>query len=203
MFVVALILTRLLASGLEQVRIATLRPLLMLQFVLLCLFLVISVEEGPRADPSATTMVVAGMVAVSAMAVQNALVRLSLTGVPSTAVMTANITVFTMDVGEVLLGRDPMNVAKSRDRAKHTAPVIIGFLLGCMMGAPCAVAVGLCAMVLPAGLVLASVALSMAPDLHEAMRPPSVHVEDRPHPRSIPRCQTRDASRQESHPSIQ
>ncbi|HTO66447.1 MAG TPA: YoaK family protein [Bradyrhizobium sp.] len=180
MFVVALFLTRLLAGGLEQMRIASLRPLLLLQFALLCLVVAISAAEGPRADPNATMMVVAGMAAVCAMAVQNALVRHSLTGAPSTAVMTTNITVFTMDVGEILFGRDPANVAKSRDRARHTATVIVGFLLGCALGAPCEAAAGLYATVLPASLALVAVALGMAADLHQAMRPPSVHEEKSP-----------------------
>jgi uncharacterized membrane protein YoaK (UPF0700 family) len=42
------------------------------------------------------------MLGVSAMAVQNALVQISLKGAPSTAVMTSNVTRFAMDVGEVL-----------------------------------------------------------------------------------------------------
>jgi uncharacterized membrane protein YoaK (UPF0700 family) len=44
------------------------------------------------------------MLAVSAMAVQNALVQVSLHGVPATAVITTNIARFTTDVGTILLG---------------------------------------------------------------------------------------------------
>lgn len=73
-------------------------------------------------------MVFAGMLGVSAMAAQNALVRTSLKGAPSTAVMTTNITVFTIDVGEMLLGRDSVGIATARRRAVHTWPAIVGFL---------------------------------------------------------------------------
>jgi len=45
------------------------------------------------------------MLGVSAMAVQNALVQISLKGAPSTAVMTTNITRVMMDIGEMMLGR--------------------------------------------------------------------------------------------------
>jgi hypothetical protein len=45
------------------------------------------------------------------MAVQSALVQISLTGAPSNAVMTTNITRFTMDLGTVLLGPDTHEVA--------------------------------------------------------------------------------------------
>jgi uncharacterized membrane protein YoaK (UPF0700 family) len=50
----------------------------------------------------------AGMLGVAAMAVQNALVRISLSGAPSTAVMTTNVTVFTMDLREILLAQDAL-----------------------------------------------------------------------------------------------
>jgi uncharacterized membrane protein YoaK (UPF0700 family) len=51
------------------------------------------------------------------MAVQNALVQLSLKGAPSTAVMISNVTRFGLDVGEVLLEGDPSEVAKANSRA--------------------------------------------------------------------------------------
>jgi uncharacterized membrane protein YoaK (UPF0700 family) len=65
-------------------------------------------------------MIFAGMLGVSAMAVQNALVRLSLRGAPSSAVMTTNVTLFTIDVGEMLLGRNASATEKARDRARRT-----------------------------------------------------------------------------------
>jgi hypothetical protein len=43
------------------------------------------------------------MLGVAAMAVQNAL-----SGAPSTAVMTTNVTVFTMDLREILLAQDAL-----------------------------------------------------------------------------------------------
>src|SRR5262249_6899233 len=123
-FVAALALTRLLVAGLAGARIPTLSPLLLLQFLLLAAFLAMGVAAGPRVGPSTAGMIFAGTLGVSAMAVQNALVRISLVGAPSTAVMTTNITVFTMDVGEVLLGRDATRAAKARARARHTWPAI-------------------------------------------------------------------------------
>jgi hypothetical protein len=103
-FIVMVGLTRLLAGGLASIGLASLRPLLLLQFLLLAGFLVLCVAAGPRIDPNATNAILAGMLGVSAMAVQNALVQISLKGAPSTAVMTSNVTRFAIDVGEVLLG---------------------------------------------------------------------------------------------------
>src|SRR6202022_2017935 len=106
-FFVMVGLSRLLAGGLESIGLASLRPLLLLQFLLLAGFLVLCVPAGLRIDPNATNAILAGMLGVSAMAVQNALVQISLKGAPSTAVMTTNITRFMMDVGDVMLGRKP------------------------------------------------------------------------------------------------
>jgi hypothetical protein len=47
-----------------------------------------------------------------------------------------------MDVGEVLLGRDPAVVASARNRAQHTWPAIVGFAAGAAIGAACFAAAG-------------------------------------------------------------
>jgi uncharacterized membrane protein YoaK (UPF0700 family) len=158
---VVLGLTRLLVSGLDSIRLASLRPLLLLQLLLLAGFFVLSVATGPRIDPNTASAILAGMLGVSAMAVQNALVQVSLKGAPSTAVMTTNVTRFTMDVGEVLLGHDPDNVAKARRRANHTWPAIVGFAAGCGLGATSEAAFGLLSLALPVGLALLALAIGL------------------------------------------
>jgi uncharacterized membrane protein YoaK (UPF0700 family) len=164
-FVAALGLTRLLAVAVERIGFATLRPLLLLQFLLLAGFFVLCASAGPRIDPDATKAILAGMLGVSAMAVQNALVQISLKGAPSTAVMTTNITRFMMDVGDVMFGRRPAEVVKARDRAMRTWPAIVGFAIGCALGALCEAAIGLLSLALPAGLALLAVAIGMTADL--------------------------------------
>jgi uncharacterized membrane protein YoaK (UPF0700 family) len=161
-FIVMVGLTRLLAGGLASIGLASLRPLLLLQFLLLAGFLVLCVAAGPRIDPNATNAILAGMLGVSAMAVQNALVQISLKGAPSTAVMTSNVTRFAMDVGEVLLGGDPADVAKARNRAARVLPAIVGFTVGCGLGAACEAALGVWSLALPAGLALIAFAISFA-----------------------------------------
>lgn len=157
-FILVLGLMRLLAAGLEAVGIASLRPLLVLQFVLLAGFLTVSVSTGPRIDPDAASGVLAGMLGVSAMAVQNALVQISVRGAPTTAVMTTNITRFTMDVGEVLLSRDPAAAAAARHRAAHTWAAIVGFAAGAALGAALFMAAGPPSVALPTGLALLALA---------------------------------------------
>jgi uncharacterized membrane protein YoaK (UPF0700 family) len=165
-FVLALGLTRLLAAGLDAAGLATLRLLLLLQLLLLAGFLVLAVAAGPHPDPNAAIALGAGMLGVAAMAVQNALVQLSLRGAPPTAVMTSNLTRFTMDVGQVLLGHDRAEVTQARRRAARTWPAIVGFAAGAAGGAACYAAVGLVSLAVPAGLALLALALSLghAPD---------------------------------------
>jgi uncharacterized membrane protein YoaK (UPF0700 family) len=170
-FMVALGLTRLLAGGLEAIGLASLRPLLLLQFLLLAGFLVLCVAAGSRIHPSAPNAIVAGMLGVSAMAVQNALVQISLKGAPATAVMTTNITHFMIDVGTVLIGRDPEDVARARSRARNTWPAIVGFAIGCAVGAACQAAVGLWSLALPAGLALLALAMSFPAKRHSPVKP--------------------------------
>jgi uncharacterized membrane protein YoaK (UPF0700 family) len=93
------------------------------------------------------------------------LYRISPKGAPSTAAMTTNITRFMMDVGDVLLGRKPAHVAKARDRAMRTWPAIVGFAVGCGLGAALEAAIGLRSLALPAGLAFLAVALGMTADL--------------------------------------
>ena len=165
-FVAALGLTRLLAGALERIGFASLRPFLLLQLLLLVGFLVLCISAGPRIDADAPIAILAGMLGVSAMAVQNTLVQISLKGAPSTAVMTTNLTRFMMDVGDVMLERKPADVvAKARDRAMRTWPAIVGFAIGCGLGATCEAAIGLRALALPAGLALLAVAMGMTANI--------------------------------------
>jgi uncharacterized membrane protein YoaK (UPF0700 family) len=166
-FMLVLGCMRLLVAGLAAIRLGSLRPLLALHFVLLVGFLALSVSAGAAIDPDAPRAMLAGMFGVAAMAVQNALVQLSLKGMPATAVMTTNITRFTMDIGAVLLARDPRDAKIARKRAQRTWPAIIGFSLGCACGAALEAGFGLWSLTLPAGLALVALALAFfvgAPD---------------------------------------
>src|SRR5260370_26982242 len=163
-FVVVVGLTVLLAGGLESIGLASLCPLLLLQLLLLTGFLVVGVAAGPRIDSNTTRAILAGMFGVSAMAVQNALVQISLKGAPTTAGMTSNVTPFAVDVGKALLAGDPAHVARARNRAARTLPVIVGFAVGCGLGAACEAALGLWSFALPARRALLAVALGLVAD---------------------------------------
>lgn len=161
-FIVVISLTRVLAGRLESIGVSALRPLLFLQFVLIAGFLALCLAAGPRIDPNATNAIIAGMLGVSAMAVQNALVQFSLKGAPPTAVMTSNVTRFAMDIGELLAGDNPAAVADARRNMARTLPAIIGFAVGCAIGAIAEARFGLRSLILSAALALFACVLGFA-----------------------------------------
>jgi uncharacterized membrane protein YoaK (UPF0700 family) len=118
--------------------------------------------ERSGLDPDAPTAVAAGMLGVAAMAVQNALVQISFVGAPATTVMTTDITAFVMDVGTILLGRDPNGVALARTRASRTWPPIVGFIVGCSLGALWQVAMGPWSLALPTGFACLALAMGFS-----------------------------------------
>src|SRR5260221_9676097 len=159
-FIIALVAARLLAARLDRSGIATLRPLLLLQFLLLSGLFAICIGVRSVADPNAAIMIFAAMLGVSAMAVQNALVQISLKDAPSTAVMTTNLTRFVLDLGEMWLGKGPGGRAKAFARARRTGVAIAGFVVGSCLGAWCQAHVGLWSLVMPTGLALAALAIT-------------------------------------------
>jgi uncharacterized membrane protein YoaK (UPF0700 family) len=136
------------------------RALLILQTALLATCLGLGVAFGPFADADGPIAVLVGMLAVAAMATQNALVRLALQGVPSTAVMTTNITQLTIDVARLVRHRrEPDTLATARRRARVTFACVVGFVSGAAIGAVLEVHGGLWAMALPVGLAAVAVLL--------------------------------------------
>jgi uncharacterized membrane protein YoaK (UPF0700 family) len=178
-FIIALAVTRLLAAGLERVHVTSLRPLLLLEFLLLAGFLALCVGGGSRLDPNAANATVAGMLGISAMAVQNALVQIALKEAPSTCVMTTNTTRFVIDLGEVLLGRSRNDGVKAGERAKRTGLAIAGFVVGCGLGAGCQAVTGLWSLALPAGLALVALVIAVAAKLDGSEAQPLIPASSR------------------------
>lgn len=161
-FIVAISLTRILASSLESRGLVSRQPLLLLQFLLLAGSLMLCIAVGPRIDVNGTIAIIAGMLGVSAMAVQNALVHRSFKGAPKTAAMTSNVTFLAMDISEMLVGKSPADIADARKQAARILPEILGFAVGCGLGAACETAFGLRSLAVAAGLALLAFAIGFA-----------------------------------------
>jgi uncharacterized membrane protein YoaK (UPF0700 family) len=159
-FAAVLGLVMLASVAVEKAGYRSGRGLLILQAGLLAGCLGLGVRFGPFADADRPVAVLVGMLAVAAMATQNALVKVGLPGSPSTAVMTTNITQLTVDLATLTWGRgEPDDLAKARHRAGVTFPCVVGFVAGCAAGAALEVYCGLWALALPVGLAAAAVPL--------------------------------------------
>src|SRR5262249_21644018 len=120
----------------------------------------LGIRFGPFSDPDRPMAVFVGMLAVAAMATQNALVKLALPGAPSTAVMTTNITQLTIDLATLAQGRgEPDDLARARRRASVTFPCVVGFVGGCAAGAVLEVHFALGALALPVALSVLAIPL--------------------------------------------
>ena len=159
-FVMVLGTVTLVSGAVDKAGSRLRRGLLTLQAVLLAGCLGLGVVLGPFANADSPIAVLVGMLAVAAMATQNALVKLALPGAPSTAVMTTNTTQLTIDLA-TLVGKwgEPDELAKVRRRASLTASCVVGFGAGCAAGAVLEVHVGLWALALP--VVLAALAVPL------------------------------------------
>jgi uncharacterized membrane protein YoaK (UPF0700 family) len=134
--------------------------LLVLHAVPLAACLGLGVGFGPFGDAERPMALFVGMLAVVAMAIQNALVKLTLPDAPPTAVMTTNITQLTVDLATLARGRaDPDDLAQARHRARTTFPCVVGFVGGCAAGAVLEVYFGLWALALPATLAALAIPL--------------------------------------------
>jgi len=155
------------------------RALLVLHAVLLAGFLGAGVGLGPLTNFDSGMAVFAGMLGVAAMATQNGLVRLELSGSPSTAVVTTNMTQLTIDLAALVRGgADPEDRDRARRRVRLTFPSVAGFVAGCAAGGFLEVHFGLWALVLP--VVLAAIAIPTAELWTEGPSPDSLSaVSDR------------------------
>ena len=133
-FVVAVAVTWLIAKASGSRGPRLLRLLLVAQFLLLVCVLIVSVITKPSTNPNALMGTIAAMIAVSAMACQFALLRLTMPVAPTTAVMTGNLTttfLFLFDASahsQLLMMRDT-------EKLRGTTHLLIGFLVGCLLSA--------------------------------------------------------------------
>ena len=101
------------------------------------------------------------------MAVQNAAVQMSVSGMPSSAVMTTNVTRFVLDVCSALVGISDDERARAGERARRTGLIIAGFALGCALGAVSEANFGLRSLLVPAGFALIALILGAVIEMRQ------------------------------------
>jgi len=156
-FIVAVAATWLVARASGRRGIGLLRSLLLTQFLLMVCVLIFSVVAKPSADPNGWMATITAMIAVTAMACQFALLRLTLPVAPSTAVMTGNLTNAVL----ALVDSSSQTPLMERDGRRLTGALhlLVGFFVGCVVAAAAVMYLGDWAWSLPAVLSAATVAL--------------------------------------------
>lgn len=157
-FIIAVVATWLIAKVSGRRGPGLMRLLLLLQFLLIACVFTFSVITKPSADPHGLVATIAAMIAVTAMACQFALLRLTLPVAPSTAVMTGNLTNAVLGVVDLSSRAQPLTQIDNR-RLTGAFHLLIGFFLGCVIATAALMYIGDWAWLLPA--VLAGVAAGL------------------------------------------
>jgi uncharacterized membrane protein YoaK (UPF0700 family) len=147
------------------------RPLLLIQLLLITCLLIFSVITKPSADPHSVMATIAAMIAVTAMGCQFALLRLALPVAPSTAVMTGNLTNAVLGLVDLSSRTRPLMESDGR-RLTGALHLLVGFFGGCVLATAALIYLGDWAWSLPAALAAVAVALC--------------YGADQPFPQSIP-----------------
>jgi uncharacterized membrane protein YoaK (UPF0700 family) len=160
-FMLVLLATSVLTTVLQHRHLPTLAALLALQLLLLIGFGALCVTAGSPFDLRSPRGVLTGMSGVAAMAVQSALVQTALSGTPATLVMTTNVTNFVLALGQWLVPLRAGAREEAHRKAMRILPVIVGFILGCALGAAAENAYGLRALGLPVALALLALLMGL------------------------------------------
>lgn len=162
-FVTGATITTFIGIQLRALGKAALAWCLALEAVLLTGLLAIGLAGVPSGNPDTGWNLAASFLALSAMGVQSALVRVLMRGVASTNVMTTNITLVGIDFAEFLLAwrekrRSPDPHAEQRyfgTRRRFIAMLVIvlGFLAGAVLGALVFNLYGWTVLILPIAIV--------------------------------------------------
>ena len=139
-----------------------LRPLLLVQFLLLTCVLIFSLITKPSTNPHGLMASIAAMMAVSAMACQFALLRLALPVAPSTAVMTGNLTNAVLSLVDTISRKQSL-LAGDAERLRQSLHLLIGFFGGCVVAAAAVSSLGDWVWSFP--VVLAGLAVALVPGI--------------------------------------
>src|ERR1700692_4113131 len=158
-FIAVLGIIVLLFGGIES-KDRSRRVLLVVHAALLSLCLGFGLSCDPFSNTDSRMAVLVGMLAVAAMATQNAMSKLALVKSPSTAVMTTNTTQLIIDLATLARGGAVSDdLDKVRQRARVTFLCVAGFVAGCVAGAILELRFGIGALALPVMLAVLAVAL--------------------------------------------
>src|SRR5947207_4377607 len=151
-FVLAIAATVLAVRILERRGRRPLPPLLIAEAFFLVVSACAPTLMGAAIRPENSTAMVTGMLAVFAMGLQNAYMRIKLGTLPPTTIMTGNVTQATIDALTIVLSSTPADRDAAARRFARMWPAIAAFTIGAALGAFGFVVAGLLCLALPAAL---------------------------------------------------
>lgn len=160
-FILAVAGTWLIAKASGKRDTSLMRLLLLIQFLLIACLLIFSVVTKPSANPHGLMATIAAMIAVSSMGCQFALLRVTLSVAPSTAVMTGNLTNAVLALLDSNSRTQPL-MENNSTRLKDALRLLVGFFFGCVTATAAFMYLGDWAWSLPT--VLAAVAVGLVTD---------------------------------------
>jgi uncharacterized membrane protein YoaK (UPF0700 family) len=152
-----------------------------LEALFLGCFLIIGITMEPFKNPNGFAEITSAFLGLSAMGIQSAAVRLLMTGVASTNVMTTNTTLIAIEITKMTLAwrdlrREPSNTetitrfAAKRDQVAGLMLIVAGFLAGTIIGALAFQTTGFWSLLLPT-VLLSTLSAWSAFTSSEATRP--------------------------------
>src|SRR5215467_2954720 len=139
-FILAVAATWLIAKASGRRGFGLMRPLLLIQFLLITFLLVFSAFTKPSTDPHGLMATITAMIAITAMGCQFALLRLTLPVAPSTAVMTGNLTNAVLALMDST-SNQPLIEGGTR-KLTGALHLLIGFFVGCVVAAGAVIYLG-------------------------------------------------------------
>ena len=115
-FVLVVALARLAGVALRARGLPAMRVLFSVEALFLLTFFALAVGFGPFEDSDAPAALATGLAGVTAMAIQNAVQRVHLAGLPPSTMMTGNTTQVVLDLVDLLRGPEPERALRSEER---------------------------------------------------------------------------------------
>ena len=153
MFIIAVAAAHLYVIR-QQRRERDAAPILMLaEIVFLSAFMAAGIAGTPFLDADAPATIVTGMLAVTAMAIQNAGARSVFATLSPTTVMTGNVTQIVIDLVDLALS--PGKAVDVKPRLKKMVPAVLTFTLGALGAALAYLAIGFWCLLIPIVAIIA------------------------------------------------
>jgi uncharacterized membrane protein YoaK (UPF0700 family) len=146
-FILVVAATRLYVLARERRSRSATGPLLLGQIFFLALFLLAGVAAAPVTSADAPMAILAGMLGVTAMAIQNAASRTAFAALAPTTVMTGNVTQIVIDLVDLARAHAVSN--EMRGRLRKMVPAVAAFAVGALAGAIGYVAAGFWCLAVP------------------------------------------------------